>query len=97
MDSTSRDPRFQRAQRRFGELKGFYTHLVVFAVVNTGLFLIDLAGGGNWWFYWVLLGWGVGLAIHAAVVFGIEGPRGHSWEDRKVRELMNRDLDVEKT
>jgi 2TM domain len=89
------DVRLQRARKRVEEIKGFYVHLTVYLVVNLGLFLINLiSDSGNWWFLWPLLGWGVALAIHGAVVFGVEGPFGQAWEERKVRELMERDKDV---
>jgi hypothetical protein len=92
MDANEQDVRFKRAKQRVEELKGFYAHLVVYAIINTGLLLINLATeGSSWWFYWPLVGWGVGLAIHAVMVFVIEGPRGHVWEERKIRELMERD------
>ena len=49
------------------------------------------AGGGDWWFYWPLLGWGIGLAIHAAVVLTFGSGTGTGWEERKIRELMDRE------
>ncbi|HEY7033128.1 MAG TPA: 2TM domain-containing protein [Thermomicrobiales bacterium] len=92
MDPTGQDARYQQAKQRVEALKGFYTHLAVYTIFNTGLFLLNLATDrGNWWFYWPLLGWGVALAIHAVVLLTIEGPRGHAWEERKIRELMERD------
>jgi hypothetical protein len=91
MEPTIEETSYQRVKKRVEELKGFYTHLAVYLVVNLGLFLIDLASDGGWWFFWPLIGWGVGLAIHAFVVFGIEGPLGRGWEERKIRELMERE------
>jgi hypothetical protein len=92
MDTNEQDARYKQAKERVEEVKGFYAHLAVYAIVNAGLFLINLAaGGGHWWFYWPLVGWGVGLAIHAVMVFAIEGPRGRAWEERKIRELMEHD------
>lgn len=86
------DPRRRNALKRVEELKGFYSHLSVYLVINLGLFLIDaLTNRSNWWFYWPAIGWGTALAIHAAMTFGIEGPLGKTWEARKMRELMDRD------
>ena len=39
-------------------------------MVNLLLLATDIADGGNWWFYYPLLAWGAGLAIHAIVAFG---------------------------
>jgi hypothetical protein len=71
----SEQHRYERAQARVKELKGFYTHATAYVLVNIGLFVINLLTGGGWWFYWPLLGWGVGLGIHALSVFAFGG--GH--------------------
>ena len=88
------DPACEAALERAEMLQGYYTHLLVYVVVNTGLFLINLftkGDDGSWWFYWPLLGWGIAVAIHGAVTFGVEGPLGKQWEDRKIRELLDED------
>jgi len=51
-------------QRRVRRQMRFLRHLTVYLVVVAGLFLIDLAGGGRWWFYWVAGLWGIVLALH---------------------------------
>jgi hypothetical protein len=69
--------RYERARARVQAIKGFYIHASVFVVVNIGLFVINaLTSGlasGVWWFYWPLLGWGIGLGAHALGVFGFGG------------------------
>ena len=88
------DQRYDRAHARVQELKGFYTHATAYVLVNIGLFVINVLTGGGWWFYWPLLGWGIGLGIHALSVFAFGGgPFGRDWEERKTRELMDRDRD----
>ncbi len=84
--------RYQRARKRVQDLKGFYTHATVYILVNIGLFVINVLTGGGWWFYWPLIGWGIGLGIHALAVFGLGGRfLGQDWEERKTRELMDKD------
>jgi len=51
------------------DIKEFFEHLGSYVVVNAALFVIDWLTGGGWWFYWPMLGWGVGLAIHGMSVF----------------------------
>jgi hypothetical protein len=84
--------RYERARSHVQAIKGFYVHATVFVLVNIGLFVINLLTGGGWWFYWPLLGWGIGLVAHAVGVFGFggRGPWGQGWEERKVREMMDR-------
>ena len=84
------DDRYLRARKRVEELKGFYTHLAVYIIVNTGLFLINYLTSDTWWFYWPMIGWGIGLAAHAVSIF-TEGRFGRQWEERKLREYMDDD------
>jgi hypothetical protein len=88
-DGRSDDKAYERARKRVEELRGFYTHLLVYVVVNLGLIILNLLIQERW-FIWPLVGWGIGLVIHGAVVF-LEGPFGPDWEERKVRQLMERE------
>ena len=85
------ESRYEAAEKRAEDLQGFYTHLLVYGVVNLGLFVINLltkGDGGTWWFYWPLAGWGIGLAIHALVTFG--GVFSDDWKDRKAAQIYER-------
>jgi hypothetical protein len=83
------DERLARARSRVAALKGFYVHLLVFALVLAALFLINLATGGPWWVLWVLLGWGIGVIAHAATVFGQASRAIAEWEERKLRQFLD--------
>jgi len=47
----------------------FYRHFMTFAIVNSFLAAVDLLSGGGTWFYWPLLGWGMGIALQASRTF----------------------------
>ena len=83
--------RYERARKRVQALKGFYIHAATYVLVNIGLFVIDLMTGGGWWFFWPLIGWGIGLAAHGLNVFGFGGVLGRDWEERKIREFMDKE------
>jgi hypothetical protein len=85
--------RYERARTRVKALKGFYIHATAFVLVNIALFALNVLVGGVWWFYWPLLGWGIGLGVHALAVFGFGGggPWGRDWEERKIREMMDKE------
>jgi len=86
------DERYEKAKKRVEEIKSFYTHLFVYIVVNLGLFLLDvLTSPGKLWFYWVLIGWGIGLAIHGLNVFGAQKLLGEDWEEKKIKEIMEKE------
>jgi len=85
----SEDPAYKAARKRVKEIKEFYTHVAIFIIVNGFLFLLNmLTSPDSLWFYWPLLGWGIGLGAHAYTVYGENGVFGKDWEDRKIRELM---------
>lgn len=85
------EERYKAAKKRVEDIKGFYVHLLVYVCVNLGLFLINaLTTPGAWWFYWSLIGWGIGLAVHALSVFVFDGRWfGPDWERRKIERIMN--------
>jgi hypothetical protein len=78
-------------------IKGFYIHLTVYIAVNLFLILIQALtneGWGvflHWGTYGTALFWGIGLAFHAFGVFGMDLILGPSWENRKIKEIMDRD------
>jgi two-component system, LytTR family, sensor kinase len=88
-DAPPRDAEYERAHERAKALQGLYIHLLVFAVINAGLFLINWAmrgPDGAWWFYWPLLGWGVAVAIHLVTAFvPVFSP---DWADRRAERML---------
>ena len=81
-----------RARRCVGMKLGFYTHALVYVLVNLGLFAISSVSGRGNWHVWPLLGWGLGLAIHGIVTFislSGEGVRERMLE-REIERLRNK-------
>jgi hypothetical protein len=82
----------ERAKKRVEEIKGFYVHLGVYLIVNAALFAIDIVSSPDTlWFYWPMLGWGIGLGIHAFTMVTEGRLLGPEWEARKVQELLQRE------
>jgi hypothetical protein len=51
---------------------GFYIHLAAYLAVNALLVCVNLlTTPARLWFYWPLLGWGVGLLAHALAAFAL--------------------------
>ena len=85
---------YRKAARRVKELKNFYGNLTSYCIVIPFLLVLNLlTAPEHLWFYWPMLGWGIGLAVHAVSVFGI----GKSWEEKKIQELMDADKRNSKT
>lgn len=80
----------ERAKKRVEELKGFYSHLAVFIIINGILILINLVTSPNsWWFYWVTIFWGIGLVFHAFSVFGSRRMFSKDWEEKKIQQYID--------
>ncbi len=77
-----------RARRRVGIKLGFYTHALVFVLVNLGLFVLGSVQGGSRWSHFPLWGWGLGLAIHGVVTF--INLQGQGVRERMLRSEIER-------
>ena len=98
----SEQERYRRAEKRVKDIKGFYWHLFWYLVVN--IFLTFGSAIGNFfsdgelefgnlhfgsfavWFFW-----GIGLVAHWLSVFGKNIVFSKDWEDRKIKEFMEKD------
>jgi hypothetical protein len=98
----SEQDRYIRAQKRVKEMKGFYWHLFWYLAVNIFLTFGTTIGAffmtgdldfknlhfGNFavWFFW-----GIGLVAHWLNVFGKNIVFSRDWEERKIKEFMEKD------
>lgn len=79
---------YQRASKRVKELKGFYGNLTSYCLVIPFLIFVNLWTAPQYhWFWWPILGWGIGLASHALQVFGI----GRNWEEKQIRKVLDKE------
>ena len=80
--------KYQRAKKRVDDLKEFYGSLIAYALVIPFLVFVNYQTfWGFKWFWFPAIGWGIGLLVQAFKVFGY----GAGWEERKIRELMEKD------
>lgn len=90
------DFKYLEAAKRVKRIKGFYIHLLVYICVNSFIVYInfqDLKPGESyfqWQNFLTLLFWGVGLAAHGLSVFLPNFILGKDWEEKKIRELMDK-------
>ena len=96
-NSNLEEQKYIRAKKKVKAIKGFYVHLTVYILVN--LFLIitrSFSDGGfedlwQWQTYNTAIFWGIGIVFHAFNVFGMNFLLGSNWEDRKIKEMMDKD------
>lgn len=80
-----------QAKQRVEELKKFYSHLTVYIMVNTFLMILNLITDDNFlWFLIVVFAWGIGIVSHGMRAYNYSPFLGKDWEDRKIREFMER-------
>ena len=78
---------YLRAKERVEKLKGFYGNLASYCLVIPILIIINLNSPHKFqWFWFPMLGWGLGLTFHAFETFGY----GKTWEEKKIQEILNK-------
>ncbi len=101
--SQTEEYKYKRAKKKVKRIKGFYNHLAVYLSINIiitavhtvhslrdGLPFIDAIWNLQTFFNWIP--WGIGLLIHGIVV--LDAPSllmGKNWEDKKIKELLEKD------
>ena len=98
----STDESFNLAYRKVKKIKGFYSHLRVYILVNIIIIVSSLnksyvgdhfviRGFRDWEIYSTAFFWGIGLAIHAFTVFGPDVFFGKDWEEKKIQKYMDQE------
>jgi hypothetical protein len=97
-ETPTNDERYNLAYRRVKRIKGFYSHLIIYILVNIFILIPSTNQGifGNeefwrWDNFSTTLFWGIGLAIHAISVFGRDLFFSVNWEERKIKEYMEKE------
>lgn len=79
---------YLKAKKRVEDLKGFYGNLFSYCLVIPLLIFINYRTYWEFkWFFFPMLGWGLGLAMHALQTFGY----AQTWEEKKIKELMEKE------
>ncbi|MGK0252856.1 MAG: two-component system LytT family sensor kinase [Mariniflexile sp.] len=79
---------YYKAKKHVEEIKRFYSNLLSYGIVIPFLIFINYRTSWNFqWFWFPMLGWGMGLTFHAFGVFRY----GKSWEERKIQEILKKE------
>jgi len=83
------DDSYVRARKHVEEVKEFYYSLISYVIIIPFLAFINYWTSWRYqWFWWPMLGWGIGLAFHAYKVYVNDGVFGRNWERKKIEEFM---------
>ncbi|MCC7521696.1 MAG: 2TM domain-containing protein [Flavobacteriaceae bacterium] len=89
------EEKYLRAQKKVHKMQGFYIHLAVYIVINLFLAISSGIHAGMEGFLSALLTtglfWGIGVFFHWYSVFGINFFLGKDWEEKKIKELMDKE------
>lgn len=89
--------KYQQALKRIKRIKGFYSHLMVYVVINVMLLIVNYKNsdpGENFWrwqMFSTALFWGIGLLAHGMSVFMPSLLMGKDWEEKKIKQLMEKE------
>ena len=79
---------YEKAAKRVEELKGFYGNLISYCIFIPFLIFINFQTSPKYhWFWWPMLGWGIGVISHGIKTFGI----GTDWEERQIKKYMKKE------
>ncbi|KQC28725.1 2TM domain-containing protein [Flagellimonas eckloniae] len=98
MENSNKETKYLRAKEKVAKLKKFYANLSTYVFVISILALINyLVNGFSYmWFLWAAFGWGIGIFFHAVSTFDLNPFFGKSWEQRKIKQLMDEDEKTQK-
>lgn len=99
--------KYERALEKVEAIKRFYTHLRAYIIINVLLLLLrakiyKFFNDGDFtdvqfdrWLDWNTYGtaiiWGIGLLIHGLYVFHYKFRFFKNWEERKLKEILEKD------
>lgn len=89
--------KYQEAVKRVKKIKGFYTHALVYVIINIMIVIVnvqDLAVGESYLQFknfFTAFFWGIGLVAHGFSVFLPQWFLGNDWEEKKIKELMEKE------
>lgn len=97
METDNKDLQYERAKKHVKRIKGFYIHALVYVLVNALILILKFQKHGQVEIHdWGIGLWGIGLMIHGLSVFLPNFILGRDWEERKIREFMDKDKNLRK-
>ena len=93
----SEEIKYQNALKKVKRIKSFYSHALVYIVINIMIIIINIQSlnEGESYFqfknFMTAIFWGIGLLAHGLSVFVPNWIMGQNWEERKIKEFMEKE------
>lgn len=84
---TNQEEAYLKAKERVTAIKTFYANLTSYCIVIPSMAIINILAGGFKWFWFPMLGWGMGVTFHAIEAFGVF----KNWEEKKLNQILNKE------
>lgn len=94
---TQDEIKYLEAKKRVKQIRGFYNHAIVYLVINLMLVIINIQNlePGESYFQYrnftTAFFWGIALLAHGLATFLPQWFLGNNWEERKIKELMEKE------
>lgn len=88
---TMNQERYFRAKERVRLVKEFYSNLAAYLIIIPLLVYLNYRTTSFPWAIFPAVGWGIGLVGHYISATGRNPILGKDWEERKIREFMDRE------
>ena len=92
--SSPEEAKYYEAAKRVKKIKGFYTHALVYVIINIMIVILNIQNlnVGESYFklenFFTLFFWGFGLLAHGLSVFLPNFIFGQDWEEKKIKQFM---------
>ena len=101
---TNKQTAREAAKKRVQELKGYYSHIIIFVIVNGILYLLktgmltsllpEAFPKESYYYDWInsnILIWTLILIVHTLIVFRDKFTFVKKWEERQIKKYMEED------
>lgn len=85
------EKRYTKAKERVRAIKDFYGNVLAYCIVIPFLWWLNFRTTDFLWAIFPSIGWGFGVLVHGMEAYGYNPLWGKRWEERKIKELMEKD------
>lgn len=92
LNPTDQQRLYEKAKKKVQNIRSFYVNIGLYCLIIPILIFINLTYTPEFhWFYFSMTGWGIGLLFHAMEAFDWNPVFGKDWEERKLKEILDKE------
>ncbi|WP_375237903.1 2TM domain-containing protein [Aurantibacter sp.] len=96
LEQKMQEENYTEAVKRVKKIKGFYVHFIVYIVISLMMLGVKMYYTSpsesvfRYQNFTTFFFWGIGIVAHASAVFIPQLKFGKQWEEKKIKEIMER-------